>query len=777
MNFPSSEGSGGPRLTPEAAEALAAKLLEAMIAAWRAGNRPRAEDLLTKHPALWGHPEAAADLIYEELCLRHEYGEELAEEEVLKRFPQWRAQLKVLLDCQRALALDPVTPPLFPELGANLGNFILLHELGRGPQSRVFLASQLSLADRPVVLKLTLITTREHFCLARLQHSHIIPLYSIQDDPAQRLRLLCMPYFGGATFAQLLEVLRPITPAQRTGECLRQALERVQTALPLIIPAQGPNWRILAGSSYLRAICWLGACLADALQYAHERGLVHLDLKPSNVLLAADGTPFLLDFHLAQEPLYPSEASPRWIGGTPGYMSPEQQQALLAMHQGKKLTQSVDGRSDVFSLGVVLYEALGGSPSAAGVKPRWLRRCYPQVSVGLADVVCKCLATDPNDRYPDMAALAADLRRHLAYLPLVGVRNRSLAERWQKWRQRRPQAMARIGMSLVAVTATTAVLLGGVNYFTDRMSRAHAALQEGQEMLANGEWRGGIGTLHRGLTLAKGMPLQHGLVQDLDERLLLAEQARAASNRVAMVARLEQLTDRMRFLYGPAPFPQEALDELEESCRAIWDNRRQVVERLSSGAGQPLEPVVRERLLEVAIVWADLQVRRASPIGKKAARQQALVVLGQAEQLLGPSCVLDEERVRHGDVRDIRGVPPSTAWEHYARARSLLDEGNVDRAAREAALAVRLMPQGLWPNSYLGACAYRQGNYLDAALAYSVCIGAAPQAAGCYYNRALALAALGKTEQALRDREQAFRLDPALAPSAEQQRNRPSRNR
>src|SRR5206468_748583 len=97
--------------------------------------------------------------------------------------------------------------------------------------------------------------------------------------------------------------------------------------------AQSMNRKFLARASYVEAICWIGIGLADALQYAHERGLVHLDLKPANVLLAADGQPMILDFHLAHEPIRADGPPPRWLGGTPGYMSPEQQQALVAVRQ------------------------------------------------------------------------------------------------------------------------------------------------------------------------------------------------------------------------------------------------------------------------------------------------------------------------------------------------------------------------------------------------------------------------------------------------------------
>jgi tetratricopeptide (TPR) repeat protein len=194
------------------------------------------------------------------------------------------------------------------------------------------------------------------------------------------------------------------------------------------------------------------------------------------------------------------------------------------------------------------------------------------------------------------------------------------------------------------------------------------------------------------------------------------------------------------------------------------------VERLSPGGGPALEPVVRDDLLDLAIFWADLQVRLAPPAGKGEARRKALAVLAEAEALFGPSRVLDEERKLHGapltpdpGTADRSPRAPPTAWEHYALGRALLRSGDLERAAAELERAVRLQPQGLWPNFYQGLCAYRQGRYADAVTAYSVCIGAAPEPAGCFYNRALALDALGRTGQALHDYDQALRLDPTLA--------------
>src|SRR5215469_6113060 len=123
------------RLSREEAESLAAVLAGEMIQRWRQGERPLPEEFLARHPELWEHPEAAADLIYEELCLRQEFGPEMPLDEVLRRFPQWRPQLEVLFDCQRLLGPGRAAPQ-FPAAGEALDDFFLLAELGRGAQGR-----------------------------------------------------------------------------------------------------------------------------------------------------------------------------------------------------------------------------------------------------------------------------------------------------------------------------------------------------------------------------------------------------------------------------------------------------------------------------------------------------------------------------------------------------------------------------------------------------------------------------------------------------------------
>jgi serine/threonine protein kinase/tetratricopeptide (TPR) repeat protein len=765
MAAPFPDGPQPALLTAAAAEALAARLVEEMTQRWRQGERLSAEDFLTRHPQLWEHPEAAADLIYEELCLRQEYGPEASAEQLLARFPQWRPQLEVLFDCQRLLG-PRREPPQFPAVGESLGDFLLLAELGRGAHGRVFLASQLSLGERLVVLKLVPVEAGEHLSLARLQHTHIVPLYSVQDHPARGLRALCMPYFGGTTLERLLAALQPLAPARRTGQDLVTVLRQTQPEI-LAEAKSGTSNLHLGRATYVEAVCWIGACLAEALHYAHERGLVHLDLKPSNVLLAADGQPMLLDFHLAQEPIDPGGERPYWLGGTVGYMSPEQQTALLAIEQDRPVLVPLDGRSDVYSLGVVLYEALAGSPPVPGGKPRPLHHANADVSVGLADVVGKCLAGDPGDRYRDMASLAADLRRHLAHLPLAGVRNRSLAERWRKWRRRRPHGVALAGMMLAVFLAAAASLIAIVGHLGGRAAEARVALSDGQLHLTRGQGEEAVRTLQRGLAAAREIPFQSELVTELERRLRQAEQVWA-------VHELHRLTDRLRFLYGAGPLPSTNLRGLEAGCRTIWADRGWVLSNLHPGEGSTPEIAVRDDLLDLAILWADLRVRLAPPGTKREAQGDALTILAEAAAAFGPSPVLDEERKLYGAPVPRSITVPSgkserredRAWEHYALGRSLLRAGELERAAEETERAVRLQPQGLWPNFYHGLCAYRRGRYADAVTAYSVCIGAAPDAAGCFYNRALALAALGRNEQALHDYDEALRLDSTLAVAA-----------
>ena len=178
----------------------------------------------------------------------------------------------------------------------------LLPGRGAGPRGvRAGLPGQeRQLADRPVALKVTRRGSREPQTLARLQHTHIVPVHSHRIDAATGLHLLCMPYFGRITL-----VARPGRPrgsnrrfGRRPGRGARSARAgRRLAGRQLGRPAASCRAR-----SYARAIAWWCARLAEALDHAHDRGVLHRDIKPSNVLVTSDGMPMLLDFNLAREP-------------------------------------------------------------------------------------------------------------------------------------------------------------------------------------------------------------------------------------------------------------------------------------------------------------------------------------------------------------------------------------------------------------------------------------------------------------------------------------------
>jgi serine/threonine protein kinase/Flp pilus assembly protein TadD len=803
-------------------------LVDEMVRRWRAGERPTAEEYLARHPELARQPETAIDLIYEEVCLRQDGGEEVDEEAVYRRFPQWRAQLEILLRCDQILAAASAIGPQYPEIGETVGEFYLLGELGRGARGRVYLASQTALADRPVVLKLTPPDGREHLTLARLQHTHIVPLYGVHDDPARKLRVLCMPYLGGVTLAQVLQSTRARSREPGSGRQILAALDRAPAvARPGTCPA-----RVLLGSlSYVEAVCWVGACLADALGYAHQRDLVHLDLKPSNVLVAADGQPMLLDFHLAQGPLSPDVQGPEWVGGTSAYMSPEQRAAFAALTQGRRVPAAVDGRSDVYSLGVLLYEALGGAvrhrspatppgpartdptngvsartsrlaptpdaapaalgtgsrtgpppssqtvpptnghPGAGGPGDPFPPLCKVNSAVGreLSDLVHKCLAADPAGRYATAAELASDLRRHLNSEPLKGVATRSIGERWRKWRRRRPHTLAlgaMLGLVLAAAGAAGVVTWG---YFARLRGEARAAQAHGHDLLAQGQYADAADAFRRGLRLAERLPWNRSLSPLLREELAEAERGQATADVVRAARRLHADADQVRFLASAADPGPAVLQELETACRVGWASRSHL--RSPSAALDPeTERQFRQDLADVALIGAQLALSRQAE--GDAGRRAALEMLDEAAALAGPNPVWHwvrrSQRFADGGADSAADDPPptATAWEATVVGRCLLQAGKQEAALARFAQAVELQPQGLWPHFYRGICAYRLGRWAEALAAFSACTALAPESAACYFNRALAYAALDRPDEALRDYGRALQTDPRLTPAA-----------
>src|SRR5207253_2868379 len=158
-----------------------------------------------------------------------------------------------------------------------------------------------------------------------------------------------------------------------------------------------------------------------------------------------------------------------------------------------------------------------------------------------------------------------------------------------------------------------------------------------------------------------------------------------------------------------------------------------------------VEQQVQADLLDLAILYTSLLVRRASSDHSLAVRRRALRVLDQAEKICGASAVLWYERKRHAEALGLKDLAseakrrcselsPRTPWEHYALGRALLESQKLEEADVMLQKAVDLEPNGLWPRFYQGICAFRLARYEDAVLAFTTCAALAPDVAGCLYN-------------------------------------------
>ncbi len=743
-------------------------LVEEMVRRVEAGEPLAAEDLLERHPELAEDSEAALRLIYEEYCLRQEKGEAVTPEQFLQRFPRWRSQLVALLDCHRLLIAPPVTPEDVRRQAASQGRFAIAGELGRGANGPVFLATEPALANRPVVLKVIPLDGREHLTLARLQHTHIVPLYAVIDHPAEQRRILCMPYLGGATLAQILDVLKEVPVEQRTGRHLLDALDQVQGQF-LPVPVQGPDRKRLADRSWTEVVSWIGVRLAKALHYAHERGLVHLDIKPSNILLTADAQPMLLDFHIAQQPIQAGGPFPEWLGGTPGYASPEQQAALAALTLGADIPQTVDGRSDVYSLGLVLYRLLGGSvPLSCPSSVPPLERLNPRVSAGLSDIVDCCLAEEPDQRYATAQALAEDLQRHLDHWPLRGVRNRSWRERWHKWRQREPDQLRLVLMSLAVAFAFGALLLIAWVQTSEDRERVKTNLARGQDHLQARRYEEAFEELNKGLALCRTPLGSTELAGKLDQLLSLASRGRE-------VEKFHRLVERVRFACGGQELGKTLRPALEQHGREIWQRRHKLLDRRQADLPTEIEEQLRTDLLDLAVIWADLRLRGSD--GARAGIEETDRLLQETEELFGASQVLCRLRQSCAQAlgrnpeaeqfdRRAKDLPLRTAWQHYALGRWYLSRGSLEQAAATFEQATDFPAAGFWPFFYQGICAHQRARPEEALKAFRVCLTLAPRSAPSFYNRALAEEALNRTDRALADYTRALEIDPDLAEAA-----------
>jgi tetratricopeptide (TPR) repeat protein len=418
-------------------------------------------------------------------------------------------------------------------------------------------------------------------------------------------------------------------------------------------------------------------------------------------------------------------------------MPPEQQAAFDAVQAGRMIHTPIDGRADVYALGLVLNKLLAGHAPAQPPSP------------GVQAILERCTRPNPAERYPTAGALATDFRRHLAALPLQGVRNRSVAERWSKWRRRRPHVLTGI-LTLVALT------LAGIGLLVRsqrQVTQAEAALRDGHTHLHAAHYTEAANRFRQGEELLDWLPFQGRLRGQLRE-------GRHATERAEVAAQLRHICERVRPLYGADLVVAHQVREAAQQCRVIWNERARLAALLDADTD-----AWRHDLLDLGILTAHLECRaaRATP----SAHRQALATLAEAETLLGPSRVLHLEQAVHARALGQVPAPTSTeaprrAWEHLAIARQNYATGAWDAALRSCTTSLAIEPSfgGYYQR---GLCQLALNRTAEAIADFSAASALAPTSAWCLYNRSQAYTNAGQLDAALTDCNRTLELDPQLA--------------
>ncbi|MBY0523977.1 MAG: protein kinase [Gemmataceae bacterium] len=648
----------------------------------------------------------------------------------------------------------------FPAVGETFCGFDLIAELGRGAFARVYLARQADLARRLVALKVSGDLWNESQTLAQLQHTNIVPIYSVHR--VGRLQSVCMPYLGAITLADVLKELQERHPLPRSGKGLLSTLasRRNSTVPPdekqlrpshsTPVPAEAPQSETepahpsrpvpsnqLEQLSFENAVLTLGQHLADGLAHAHDRGILHRDLKPANVLITHDGVPMLLDFNLSEDTKVRGNLSAAMIGGTLPYMAPEHLEAF------QKGGRRVDGRADVYALGVILYELLTGrlpypihrGPVTEVVarmladrmgSPPLLRRYNRAMSAASEAIVRRCLEPVPNRRYATAGELKEDLECQLGHRPLRHTREPSLRERGRKWVRRHPRW---------TVAAVVCSVLGGVL-----------------------------------LTIA---------AQLITERLRNDRLETVNAVKSAAIARRQFRDDmkavQVRLLGDPAP-RDGAMEECARLLGRYGVPDNPDWQKAPAFAYLPAsdQEELREDVAELLLLWARAVREQGGQSDDTASRPLAMQLNTKAEQCFSadrmPRAVWLQRASLATDPSEVKEclVRAETQPSKTARDRGMLASEYAMRGQYSEALALLDRASLEQPQHFtiwfdLGVCHEVLERPGDAAACYSTCIALAPELAPLYLKRGTAFLRLRRFEKAAADFSRAIELKPTLA--------------
>ena len=503
---------------------------------WRRGEPPDAAAVLAQHPELMAHQTIVVKLATAEYRQRTQAGEAVDSATFSGRFPVCQGRILQLIELDKMLDHDPRFRAQdetagWPKPGESFLGFQLIEELGRGAFAHVYLAREPALGNRQVAVKVAVHGGQEAEVLGRLQHPNIVPVYSVQQDPETFLTAFCMPYRGRAVVSDVLDRVfagpGPPKRARAILDAIRAANDKIDSS-----KASMPH-PILRSGTYVEGVAYLGMQLAEALVHAHSQGVCHRDLKPSNVLLSPEGEPLLLDFNASADDSLP----PDRLGGTLAYMAPEQL-AFLADEQEDLCGLGYEPRSDLFSLGLILYELLAGvrpftMPSgqtgrevAAELRQRQKRSPRPLaeynrlVDPAIARLVEACLAFDPQERPQKAGEIAAALRGEFA-----------LSRRAHRWaRNHRPALAAASALLSAFVTALVVALAIRAPYSVREYQR-------GLDYYGGGEYQRAVDSFNESL---KSNPQQSNVLfargralQQLGDYRMAFEDYRAAQKLAA----------------------------------------------------------------------------------------------------------------------------------------------------------------------------------------------------------------------------------------------------